>query len=146
MPFAYLLRCADGSLYAGSTRNLQQRLEQHASGAGAVCTSKRLPVSLERFMEFDNVGDAYRWERRLHDWSKAKKELLIAGAFGELSGWSQREQAARGKASSVPFGDRSVEVGEVSSTSLGDRIAPVPERSRGNQSGAPIPARQPSDR
>ncbi|WP_170854208.1 GIY-YIG nuclease family protein, partial [Microlunatus flavus] len=32
MPFVYLLRCSDGSFYVGSTRDLEQRLTEHALG------------------------------------------------------------------------------------------------------------------
>jgi len=106
MPFTYLLRCADDSYYVGSCRDLQHRLEEHASGLGAVHTSSRLPVELVWFIETDNVGDAYRWERRIHGWSRAKKELLIASDWGRLAGWSQRDQVARGKAPSTPLRDR----------------------------------------
>lgn len=44
MAYVYILRCADGSYYVGSTRNLEARLEQHALGKGARYTSRRLPV------------------------------------------------------------------------------------------------------
>ncbi len=92
MPFAYLLRCADGSYYAGSTTDLPSRLEQHASGLGAVYTSTRLPVELVWCIELENVGAAYALERKLHGWSRAKKELLIAGRWDLLAGHSRRSR------------------------------------------------------
>ena len=46
MAFVYILRCADDSYYVGSARNLETRLDQHASGFGAEYTKRRLPIEL----------------------------------------------------------------------------------------------------
>ena len=40
----YLLRCRDGSLYAGATNDVAGRLARHAAGKGARYTRSRLPV------------------------------------------------------------------------------------------------------
>lgn len=42
----YVLRCADGTLYAGATTNLARRLAAHRRGAAAKYTRSRLPVRL----------------------------------------------------------------------------------------------------
>lgn len=42
----YLLRCGDGSLYAGLARELERRVALHAAGKGARYTRSRLPVAL----------------------------------------------------------------------------------------------------
>lgn len=42
--YMYIRRCADGSYYVGSTRNLGARIHQHALGMGAEYTRRRLPV------------------------------------------------------------------------------------------------------
>jgi putative endonuclease len=44
--FVYILQCADGSYYTGSTNDLERRLQQHEAGEGANHTQKRLPVKL----------------------------------------------------------------------------------------------------
>lgn len=44
MWFVYILRCADGSLYTGSTNDLQKRLERHNDGIAAKYTRSRRPV------------------------------------------------------------------------------------------------------
>ena len=46
MFFAYLVRCADGTLYGGYTTDLEKRLAAHNSGKGAKYTRSRLPVEL----------------------------------------------------------------------------------------------------
>jgi predicted GIY-YIG superfamily endonuclease len=42
----YLLRCADGTLYAGITNDLQKRLAAHCAGRGARYTRGRGPLAL----------------------------------------------------------------------------------------------------
>jgi putative endonuclease len=42
----YILECADGSYYVGSTRDLERRISEHQRGSGAKYTSNRLPVKL----------------------------------------------------------------------------------------------------
>lgn len=46
----YVLRCADGSLYTGSTTDLVRRLAEHRAGKGGRYTRSRLPVRL-RYQE-----------------------------------------------------------------------------------------------
>lgn len=46
MFYTYVLRCADGALYTGSTNDLRQRLKLHRS-AKVPATAHRLPVVLE---------------------------------------------------------------------------------------------------
>lgn len=89
MPATYILKCADGSFYVGSTFNLDQRPADHLSGEGAKYTSKRLPVQLAWYQEFDSVRDAYELERQLHGWSRATKQAMIDGRFDALPGLSR---------------------------------------------------------
>jgi putative endonuclease len=96
MPFCYLLRCADGSFYCGSTRGeLSVRVEQHRSGAGSDYTAKRLPVEVVWAAEFERIDDAYVLEKRIQGWSRAKREALIAGEFERLPGLSRKVNFAR---------------------------------------------------
>ncbi len=46
--YMYILLCADGSYYTGSTIDLDLRVEQHQLGKGANHTRKHLSVTLER--------------------------------------------------------------------------------------------------
>ena len=41
MAWTYILECADGSYYVGSTVNLEQRLLAHNSGEGSDYTRRR---------------------------------------------------------------------------------------------------------
>jgi putative endonuclease len=90
----YILRCADGSYYVGSTRNLETRMEQHASGLGSKYTSTRTPVELVYFCECESIGDAYALEKKVQGWSRAKREALISGKFDLLPGLSKKPRKA----------------------------------------------------
>ena len=79
MAWMYILECADGSYYVGSTRNLDQRIMQHQSGKGSRYTSGRLPVKLVYSEEHDRVADAYYREKQVQNWGRAKREALING-------------------------------------------------------------------
>ncbi len=77
MPYMYILRCADGTFYTGSTKHLQLRLEQHHNGEGSIYTSRRLPVKLAYYEKYDNVADAFEREKQIQGWGHAKKQALI---------------------------------------------------------------------
>lgn len=82
--YMYILRCGDGSYYVGSTRNIDHRFAQHQSGRGAEYIKRRRPVELVFCEEFDSIEDAYGMEKRVQNWSRAKREALIAGDFDAL--------------------------------------------------------------
>lgn len=79
MAWMYILECCDGSYYVGSTKDLKRRLSQHQEGIGANYTSKRLPVKLVYFEEYDRVDDAFYREKQVQGWSRRKREALING-------------------------------------------------------------------
>jgi putative endonuclease len=61
MPFVYILRCADGSLYTGIAKDVSLRLAEHEAGRASRYTRVRLPVTLA-------------WCCRVRTWSRALKE------------------------------------------------------------------------
>ena len=79
-----MLECSDGSYYVGSTRNLDTRLEQHASGLGSAYTAKRQPVTLVWREEFDRIDEAWAREKQIQGWGRAKRRALIEGRFEDL--------------------------------------------------------------
>ena len=81
---AYMLRCGDGSLYVGSTRNLDHRMSQHGAGAGSAYTSTRMPIELVWWEEFDRIDEAYAREKQLQGWSRVKREALASGRIDDL--------------------------------------------------------------
>ncbi len=85
MFWVYLLRCADGSYYAGHTDNLDQRMGEHATGACGGYTSTRLPIELVFSQSCPTRIEALTFERQIKGWSRAKKAALIRGDWGEIS-------------------------------------------------------------
>ena len=77
--YMYILECADGSYYTGSTIDLQRRLAQHQAGEGANHTKKRLPVKLVYYEEYARIDEAFYREKQIQGWSRKKKEALING-------------------------------------------------------------------
>jgi putative endonuclease len=91
--YLYILRCADGSLYIGTTRAaLELRVAQHNDGFFEGYTKSRRPVVLVYSEWFDRVVDAIASERKLKKWTRAKKEAFIHGDFGSLHQLSKRRQ------------------------------------------------------
>ncbi|CAB4921649.1 unannotated protein [freshwater metagenome] len=91
MPYVYMLRCADGSYYVGSTRNLELRMFQHDSDRdGASYTRSRRPVTLVWQAEVEHVGEAFSLEKQIQGWGRKKREALIRGDFEVLPGLSSR--------------------------------------------------------
>jgi putative endonuclease len=84
MPYMYILECADGSYYTGSTVDLHRRLWEHQNGLGAKHTASRLPVKLIYCEECDRIEDAFRREKQIQGWSRKKKDALMAGDANQL--------------------------------------------------------------
>ncbi len=84
--WVYLLRCADGSYYAGHTDDMEGRLWQHQQGIGCDWTIRRRPVELAWCEAAPTRDEALAFERRIKGWTRAKKEALIAGDWDRI-GW-----------------------------------------------------------
>lgn len=78
MPFVYIVRCADGTLYTGYAVDVAQRCAAHNDGKGAKYTAGRRPVTLVYQEEHPTAGDALRREAALKRLSRAAKEALFA--------------------------------------------------------------------
>ncbi|MDP1868174.1 MAG: GIY-YIG nuclease family protein [Bradyrhizobium sp.] len=90
----YILRCADGSYYVGTSRtSLEIRIAQHNDGAFQGYTASRRPVELIFSQWFDQITDAIENERKLKGWSRAKKEALIRGDFASLQQLAKRKSS-----------------------------------------------------
>lgn len=78
MPFVYILRCADGSLYTGSARDLARRLEQHRAGKASRYTRSHLPVTLVWARRVGSWRRALREEHRIKGLTRARKLALVS--------------------------------------------------------------------
>lgn len=83
--YAYIVECADGTLYSGWTNDLEKRIAAHNAGQGAKYTRSRRPVTLRYYEEFEDKSEALRREAALKKLSRAKKLKLIKGGKKKAS-------------------------------------------------------------
>ena len=77
--YAYLLRCRDGSFYAGWTNDLERRLRAHQAGKGGKYTRSRLPVELYYAECFATKQEAMRREAQFKQMTHLQKQKLAEG-------------------------------------------------------------------
>jgi putative endonuclease len=75
-----MLRCADGSVYAGWTNDLEARLAAHNDGSGSKYTRSRRPVALAYCEPFPSKAEAMRREAQLKRLTRSQKLALIGAA------------------------------------------------------------------
>lgn len=78
--FAYMVRCSDGSLYAGATNDLAERILAHNSGRGARYTRTYRPVRLVWSKAFSSKSEALQEEARIKALNKLEKEAILPWA------------------------------------------------------------------
>jgi predicted GIY-YIG superfamily endonuclease len=77
MWWVYLLRCGDGTLYAGVTNDLEKRFQAHRRGRGARYTRGRGPLRLLWSASCGDKGEALRREHAVKRLSRREKLLLV---------------------------------------------------------------------
>lgn len=101
MAFTYILRCADGSFYVGSTTDIESRFDEHTRGTDRSYTVTRRPVELVWHYEFERIADAALLERKIKGWRREKKIALIEGRFEDLPGLSRTARPPAGDAAAT---------------------------------------------
>lgn len=91
--FVYMLRCGDGSLYTGSTSDMDRRLAAHQSGKGAKYTRSRLPVELVYREAAADHSTALRREAAIKKLSRTGKLALIRERSSLMRKMQKPEQA-----------------------------------------------------
>lgn len=80
--YVYIVSCSDGSLYTGTTNDLERRIYQHnASKAGARYTRSRRPVELVYYETVDDRSEACRKEYKIRKLPAMDKIGLIVGQY-----------------------------------------------------------------
>jgi putative endonuclease len=90
--YFYILRLRSGTLYIGSTTDLDKRYRDHCSGAACRTTRFAPPVALVYTEEFDTFSEARKRESQIKHWSRAKKEALIVGDIEKLQNLSKSRE------------------------------------------------------
>ncbi len=78
--FTYILKCADGTLYVGSTNDIEKRLHQHNNlKGGAHYTKIRRPVELVYSEALGTFREARQREAEIKKWGRERKLALFSG-------------------------------------------------------------------
>jgi putative endonuclease len=75
--YVYVARCANGSLYTGYSKNVEQRIAMHNAGKGARYTRANRPVELVACWAFPTKTEALQSEYAFKQLSRQKKLVLI---------------------------------------------------------------------
>jgi len=73
----YILRCADGSLYTGITKDVTRRLNEHNSKRGSAYVRSRLPAKLVYKEPCKTKSEALKREAEIKSWPRERKLNLI---------------------------------------------------------------------
>ena len=74
----YILRCKDGTLYTGITKDIKRRVKQHTDGKGSKYTQTRRPVKMVYKENLMGRANALVREAEIKHYSKGKKEQLLS--------------------------------------------------------------------
>lgn len=75
--FVYLLRCADGSLYTGITKDVSRRCQQHNAGTASRYTRRRRHVALVCQEVHPSRSSALKREAAIKAMTRREKMAMI---------------------------------------------------------------------
>ena len=85
--WVYLLECNNGRIYTGVSPDVEQRVEKHRFGKGALFTKINQPEKLIASKAFVSKGEAIKVEKQIKKMPAAGKRILA-------SVWNEESQAA----------------------------------------------------
>lgn len=84
--YVYILKCRDGTLYTGSTNDVERRVRVHNDlKTGARYTKSRRPVSLVYSEKLRTLSRGLKREWEIKKMSRREKLLLIGAGAGKKS-------------------------------------------------------------
>lgn len=75
--YVYLLECRSKRIYTGVTPNLENRLETHSKGKGALFTKINTPEKLLASKPFPNQRQALQVEKQIKKMPAQAKRVLV---------------------------------------------------------------------
>jgi putative endonuclease len=78
--YVYLSCCANGTLYVGSTSNVEHRMAAHNAGQGGRYTRANRPISLVAAWPFNSKAEALQAERALKRLPRERKLAMAESA------------------------------------------------------------------
>ena len=77
MYYVYIIECKDGTLYTGTTNDVNRRFQEHISGRGGSYTRAKKVSKLLYIEECENRSTALKREAEIKGWRREKKLSLI---------------------------------------------------------------------
>lgn len=77
--WVYVVRCCDGTLYTGVSRDVEARVAKHNQGKGARYTRGRRPVALLHTERKSSQAAALRREAAIKALPRREKLVLVGG-------------------------------------------------------------------
>jgi putative endonuclease len=77
--YVYIVRCANGSLYTGYTKNVEQRIAAHNAGKGGRYTRAHRPVELVASWQFVTKRAAMQVEYQIKQMKRSQKMEIAEG-------------------------------------------------------------------
>jgi len=87
--WVYIVQCRNGTYYAGSTNNIENRIKLHNKGHGAKYLRGKLPVKLVYAKEYRYYKNALRAERNIKNLTREQKERLVRN-YNENKNYDQK--------------------------------------------------------
>lgn len=82
--YVYMAQCANGALYTGYTKNVEQRIAKHNAGKGGRYTRANRPIELLSYWSFTTKTEALQAEYAIKKLPRKQKlNLLKDGLDGE---------------------------------------------------------------
>ncbi|GBE06013.1 GIY-YIG nuclease superfamily protein [bacterium BMS3Abin10] len=75
--YVYIVKCKNGTYYAGYTNDLENRIKLHNKGNGAKYLKGKLPVQLVYAKEYKYYKNVLRAERKIKQLRRWQKQELI---------------------------------------------------------------------
>lgn len=83
MPYVYILKCSDDTLYTGWTTCLTKRVEMHNKGKASKYTRVRRPVEVVHCETYEKKEDAMRRESEIKRLPRTVKLSICCMPTGE---------------------------------------------------------------
>lgn len=82
--YVYIAQCANGSLYTGYSKNVEQRIKAHNAGKGGRYTRANRPIALLAYCLFKTKTEALQAEYAIKQFPRQKKLALIQNIVQQL--------------------------------------------------------------
>ncbi len=77
MNYFYILKCKDGTLYSGTTKNIKERAKKHNTGKGSKYVWAHGGGTIIYSEKYKTLSQALKREAQVKNWPRIKKLALL---------------------------------------------------------------------